>query len=121
MAILNLFKYVKDSVEFPEGHIIYKEGEVNTGIAYVILEGEVEVTVEGKYLETTTAGGLLGELSLLDNLPHSSTCTAKTLVKAAPIDQQRFLFMVQETPFFAIEVMRVMANRLRRQRISTPA
>ena len=40
------------------------------------LEGEVEVTHEGKVIETTTAGGLLGELSLLDNLPHSSTCTA---------------------------------------------
>src|SRR5690242_3853611 len=112
MAILNLLKYVKDTVEFPEGHVIYKEGETNTGVAYVILEGEVEVTFEGKVIETTTDGGLLRELSLLDNLPHSSTCTAKTLVKAAPIDQQRFLFMVQQTPFFAIEVMRVMADRL---------
>jgi CRP/FNR family cyclic AMP-dependent transcriptional regulator len=118
MAILNLFQYVKDTVEFPQGHVIYKEGETNTGIAYVVLEGEVEVTYEGKLIETTTVGGMLGELSLLDNLPHSSTCTAKTHVKLAPIDQQRFLFMVQETPFFAIEVMRVMANRLRRQRTS---
>jgi CRP-like cAMP-binding protein len=121
MAILNLFKYVKDTVEFPEGHVIYKEGEINTGIAYVILEGEVEVTFEGKIIETTLAGGMLGELSLLDNLPHSSTCTAKTPVKAAPIDQQRFLFMVQETPFFAIEVMRIMADRLRRERRASPA
>jgi CRP/FNR family cyclic AMP-dependent transcriptional regulator len=116
MAILNLFKYVKDTVEFPEGHVIYKEGETNTGIAYVILEGEVEVTFEGKLIETTGPGGLLGELSLIDNKPNSSTCTCKTLVKAAPIDQQRFLFMVQETPFFAVEVMRVMADRLRRER-----
>ncbi len=121
MAILNLFKYVKDTVEFPEGHVIYKEGEINTGIAYVILEGEVEVTFEGKVIETTLAGGMLGELSLLDNLPHSSTCTAKTTVKAAPIDQQRFLFMIQETPFFAIEVMRIMADRLRRERRASPA
>jgi CRP-like cAMP-binding protein len=115
MAILNLFKYVKDTVEFPEGHIIYKEGETPTGIAYVLLEGEVEVSYEGKVIETTTAGGLLGELSLIDNKPHAATCTAKTAVKAAPIDQQRFLFMVQETPYFAIEVMRVMADRLRRE------
>jgi CRP-like cAMP-binding protein len=82
-----LFQYVKETITFPAGHI------------------------------TTTAGGLLGELSLLDNKPHSSTCVAKTDVKLAPIDQQRFLFMIQETPFFAIEVMRVMADRLRRERI----
>jgi CRP/FNR family transcriptional regulator, cyclic AMP receptor protein len=117
MAILSLFQYVKETITFPAGHIIYKEGEANTGLAYVVLEGEVEVTFDGKYLETTTAGGLLGELSLLDNKPHSSTCVAKTDVKLAPIDQQRFLFMIQETPFFAIEVMRVMADRLRRERI----
>jgi CRP-like cAMP-binding protein len=116
MAILNLFQYVKETVTFPAGHVIYKEDEKNTGVAYVILEGEVEVTIEGKWVETTIPGGLLGELSLIDNKPHSSTCTAKTDVKAAPIDQQRFLFMVQETPYFAIEVMRVMADRLRRER-----
>ena len=115
MAILNLFQYVKDTVEFPVGHVIYKEGEPGTGFAYVVLEGEVDVTIKGKLIETITAGGLLGELSLLDNKPHNATCTAKTDVKAAPIDQQRFLFMVQETPYFAIEVMRVMADRLRRE------
>ena len=115
MAILNLFQYVKDTVEFPPGHVIYKEDEPGTGMAYVVLEGEVEVTINGKWIETIIAGGLLGELSLLDNKPHSATCTAKTEVKAAPIDQQRFLFMIQETPFFAIEVMRVMADRLRRE------
>ena len=90
MAILNLFKYVKDTVEFPEGHIIYKEGETNTGIAYVILEGEVEVTFEGKLLETTTAGGLLGELSLIDNKPNSSTCTCKKTKRERARDPAAF-------------------------------
>jgi len=116
MAILNLFQYVKDTVTFPPGHMIYQEDEPNTGVAYVVLEGQVEVTIGGRVVETVTAGGLLGELSLIDNKPHAATCTTKTEVKVAPIDQPRFLFMVQETPYFAIEVMRVMANRLRRER-----
>ena len=116
MAILNLFQYVKETVTFPAGAVIIKEGDPGSGVCYVILEGEAEVTIDGIVVETTKAGGLLGELSLIDNKPHSSTCIAKTEVKAAPIDQQRFLFMVQETPYFAIEVMRVMADRLRRER-----
>jgi CRP/FNR family transcriptional regulator, cyclic AMP receptor protein len=116
MAILNLFQFVKDTVTFPPGHVIYQDGEPNSGVAYVVLEGEVEVTIDGRVVETVTAGGLLGELSLIDNKPHAATCTTKTEVKAAPIDQSRFLFMVQETPFFAVEVMRVMADRLRRER-----
>jgi len=116
MAILNLFQYVKETVTFLPGHVIYQEDETSTGVAYVVLQGEVEVTIGGRVVETVTAGGLLGELSLIDNKPHAATCTTKTEVKAAPLDQPRFLFMVQETPFFAIEVMRVMADRLRRER-----
>jgi CRP/FNR family cyclic AMP-dependent transcriptional regulator len=33
----------------------------------------------------------------------------------APIQEQQFLFMVKNTPFFALKVMRVLADRLRRQ------
>jgi CRP/FNR family transcriptional regulator, cyclic AMP receptor protein len=115
MAILNLFQYVKDSISFSAGQVIYKEGD-NDHFAYVVLEGEVDVTFNGKHIETVGPGGLLGELAMVDNKPHSTTCTARTDVRVAPIDQQRFLFMVQETPFFAIEVMRVMADRLRKER-----
>ncbi len=115
MAILNLFQYVKNTMSFPAGHTIYQEGDAGT-VAYVVLEGEVDVSYAGRYLETVGPGGLLGELALVDDKPHSTTCTAKTDVKVAAIDQERFLFMVQETPFFAIEVMRVMADRLRRER-----
>jgi CRP-like cAMP-binding protein len=115
MAILNLFKYVKDTVSFPAGHVIYHEDDPGT-TAYVVLEGEVDVSHDGKYVETVGPGGLLGELALVDNKPHSTTCTAKTDVRLAPIDQQRFIFMVQETPYFALEVMKVMADRLRKER-----
>ncbi len=115
MAILNLFQYVKDTVTFPAGATIYQEGDEGT-TAYVILEGEVDVNYKGKFLETVGPGGMLGELALVDNKPHSTSCVAKTEVKAAVIDQQHFLFMIQETPYFAVEVMRIMSDRLRRER-----
>jgi CRP/FNR family cyclic AMP-dependent transcriptional regulator len=119
MAILNLFQYVKDTVIFPAGESIYHEGDERK-VAYVILEGEVDVSFQGKYIETVGPGGLLGEMALVDDKPHSTACVAKTDVRAATIDQQRFLFMIQETPFFAVEVMRIMSDRLRRERAQTP-
>ena len=30
-----------------------------------------------------------------------------------PVDERRFLFMVQQTPFFALRVMRVLTARVR--------
>ncbi len=114
MAILNLFKFVKDQVTFPEGQVIFTEDETGND-AFVIIEGEVAVSYKGHQLETVGSGGLIGEMALVDHQTRSATATAKTEVKAVKIDKSRFTFMVQETPMFALEVMRIMADRLRRE------
>ena len=54
-------------------------------------------------------------MALIDDSPRSATVVALTDVTVVPIQEQRFLFMVEHTPFFALRVMRVLANRLRRQ------
>jgi CRP/FNR family cyclic AMP-dependent transcriptional regulator len=114
MAILNLFKFVKDQVTFPAGEVIFKEDETGDK-AFVVIEGEVDLTYHGHLLETVTSGGLLGEMALLDYQTRSATATAKTEVKMVSIDRSRFVFMVQETPMFALEVMKVMSERLRHE------
>src|SRR5262252_4644105 len=57
---------------------------------------------------------LVGEMALIDAQARSATIVAKSDCRLALVDEQRFLFMVQETPFFALHVMRVLAERLRR-------
>lgn len=114
MAILNLFKFVKEQVTFPAGTVIFSEDETGD-VAYVVIEGEVDLTYKGRLLETVTAGGLIGEMALLDNQTRSATATVKTETKAVAIDRSRFIFMVEETPWFALEVMKIMADRLRRE------
>ena len=51
---------------------------------------------------------------LIDHHERSADVVAKTDVEAALIDQKRFLYLVSHHPFFAVEVMKVMAFRLRR-------
>jgi CRP-like cAMP-binding protein len=114
MTILNLFKFVKEQVTFPAEQVIFKEDETGD-FAYVVIEGEVELTYHGHVLETVGPGGLLGEMALIDNQTRSATAKAKTEVKAVAIDRNRFTFMVQETPWFALEVMKIMADRLRHE------
>jgi CRP/FNR family cyclic AMP-dependent transcriptional regulator len=60
-------------------------------------------------------------MALIDQSPRSATAVAKTDCKLAPIDRRRFEFMVQQTPFFSLTVMKIMADRLRRtnSRIAT--
>ena len=54
-------------------------------------------------------------MALIDDSPRSATVVALTEVTVAPIKETQFLFLVKNTPFFALNVMRVLARRLRRQ------
>ena len=74
------------------------------------------MTIErnGKVMETLGGGGIFGEMALIDGSPRSATVRAKTDCEVAPINEKSFLFLVHETPFFAVAVMRTLADRLRR-------
>ena len=52
-------------------------------------------------------------MSLIDDAPRSADTIAKTECVLAPVDERRFLFLVHETPMFALHMMGVMAARLR--------
>ena len=81
---------------------------------YAVVEGEVQIVVRGQVVEAVGEGGIFGEVALLDDRPRSASAIASTDCKVAVIDLKRFGVLVQQTPFFAVEVMRVMAERLRR-------
>jgi CRP-like cAMP-binding protein len=80
---------------------------------YGIIEGEVQFSVDGKNTESLKAGDVFGEGALV-NPDHKrrSTATAKTDCVLAILDKERFLFAVQQTPMFALEVMRSYSDRV---------
>jgi CRP-like cAMP-binding protein len=80
---------------------------------YVVLEGEVDLYLHGQLIETLREGGVLGEMALLDTEPRTASAVARTNCKVVPVNQKRFNLLVQHTPDFAIQIMRVMAGRLR--------
>ena len=67
----------------------------------------------GTPLTTVTAGGIFGEMSLIDRSPRSATATADGGCEVAPINEKAFLYLVHETPYFSLDVMRVLAVRVR--------
>ena len=100
---------------FNAGDVIFAAGDVGDKM-YVVRTGEVEIERDGKLVDTLSAGGIFGEMALIDGAPRAATSRAKTACEVAPITEKVFLFLVHETPYFAIAVMRTRADRLRRSR-----
>ena len=57
---------------------------------------------------------IVGEVGIVLPGPRSASVVAKTDCEFVAVDEKRFQFLVQQTPFFATQVMRVMAERLRK-------
>lgn len=109
---VSVFRFADDFEEFSAGQNIFTAGQPGDTM-YVVKEGEVDVVVNGKVVDTVGPSGILGEMALIDKQPRSATAVAKTDCKLVSVNEQRFQRLVQQTPHFAIQVMRVMAQRLR--------
>ena len=113
MNFAQLFDRESEPLVFQSGELLFGEGDVVEQI-YVVLQGEAEILVGDKVVEVVERGGLIGELSMVDRIPASASVRALSEVRVAVVDERRFKFLVQEHPTFAIEVMKLMAARLRR-------
>lgn len=110
---LDLFRNETDGPTYARGQQIFAQGDA-ADTMYVVLEGEVEISIRGKVVETLGPGGVLGEMALIEHAPRIATATAVTDCRLAAITEKRFLFMLQQTPNFSLQIMRVIADRLRR-------
>ena len=70
MFILNLFRGSKNAVTYEPGHVIFAKGDSGDSM-YVILEGEVEIQVQDKVIDTAGPGAILGEMALVDKSPRT--------------------------------------------------
>jgi CRP-like cAMP-binding protein len=114
---LNLFSD-KETKGFTAGQFVFQAGEAGETM-YVVTEGEVEILNGSLILEVAGPGSIVGELALIDDEPRSATVQAKTNCRLVPVDRRRFQYMVQETPFFGLAVMKVLADRLRQKNVRT--
>ena len=107
-----LFDKDTNAVALAPGETLFQKGDPGHTM-YVVKSGELQILDGNHVHQTVTAGGILGEMALVDGAARSATVRALVPSVVVPIDERRFLFMVQQTPFFALRVMRVMSARLR--------
>lgn len=112
MTKISLFKNSKDTSTYKAGDVIFNTGQSGDRM-YVVVEGEVDIKLGDRVVQTLVEEEFFGEMGIIDNSPRSATAVAKTDCRLAEIDQRKFTFLVQQTPFFALQVMKGMADRLR--------
>ena len=94
------------------GGLIFREGEKADEL-FIIKSGYVRIQVGNRTMADLTVDNIFGEMALIDSEPRSATAVAITDVELVPVSEKQFLFLVSQTPYFALKVMRILAQRLR--------
>jgi len=97
---------------FKAGEVIFNQGDAAEEL-YVIKSGTVEIRLGNRVLDTLPELSIFGEMALIDRSPRSATAVATTDATLVPVGEKQFLFLVSRTPHFALNLMRVLAKRLR--------
>ena len=113
MPEIRIFNNEPDVRSFSSGEVIFSEGQPSEGLMFAVLEGEVEIKKGGRFLATNLPGGIFGEMGLLEHAPRSATATAKTNCRVAAVTEQRFNKLVSQNPLFALDMMRLLSERIR--------
>lgn len=98
------------------GEILFEEGTQGREL-FIIQEGKVGIykdTPDGRVeLAVVEKGGIIGEMSLLDNLPRSATVQAVESCKILIINQASFDKIMQDIPVWLQSIIKIVVSRLR--------
>lgn len=101
-----------DEVRMPAGSLLTDQGQTGRE-AFVVLDGTVKVSRNGKKIANLGKGTVVGELSLLDHGPRTATVTCETDCELLLLDQRNFMGVLDEVPALAHKLLATLAGRIR--------
>ncbi len=114
-AKLKLLAFTSDRVLYSAGESLFNQGDIGDA-AYVILSGKADVLVSTPTGPLKVAeveeNSIIGEIAILCNTPRTATITTTTPLEALRIRKDDFLKLLADFPEMAVEIMRVLADRL---------
>ncbi len=113
MTVRAVFINARKTRDVAAGEAIFQQGDAGD-FMYGVVSGQVEMRVGDHRVETAGEGDVFGEMALIDKTPRAATAIAIVDTSLAMIDEREFLFLVHETPTFALQVMGSLAERLRK-------
>lgn len=116
-AKLKLLAFTSDRVTFGADQVMFNQGDQGED-AYVVLSGTADILVNLQSGQVKVAGvepnEIVGEIAILCDVVRTATVRTVTPVEALRIRKDQFLTLLAEFPEVAIEIMRVLADRLNR-------
>jgi CRP/FNR family transcriptional regulator, cyclic AMP receptor protein len=110
--VAGLFRNAQQTLNVPAGGVVFREGELGTEM-FGIIEGQIQLQTTDRVVAVLGPDDVFGEMALVDSSPRMATAVAVSDSVLAVLDKHRFLFLVHETPTFALSVMSAMADRFR--------
>lgn len=99
---------------YEEGTVIFVEGQ-DAREMYVVRDGTVSLRKAGELIKTLDPGEVFGEMALIDHAPRTATAVAGPGCRVTVIDEASFQELVKKIPGFALELLRLVVRRLRRE------
>jgi CRP-like cAMP-binding protein len=116
---LDFFRSAATIEEKPAGKPFFSENEKAGGLfsksarMYLLLEGEIGLTIRKNFFGVVKAGDVFGELAVIAGLPRSATAMANSNCRVLSLDEKQFHAALERKPEFALMLMSIMVQRLR--------
>jgi CRP-like cAMP-binding protein len=114
-AKLKLLAFTSDRVSYRAGQILFHQGDLGDA-AYVVLAGTADILVDTPAGEIKVAdvevNSIVGEIAILCDVSRTATVKATSNVEALRISKEHFLKLLSDFPEMAVDIMRVLADRL---------
>jgi len=114
---LKLLAYTSDVVTYRADQLLFRRGDVGDA-AYVIINGDAEVVIPSEGGDIPIAvlhdGDFVGEIAILCDTPRTATVRAMSELKTLRIRKEPFFQLLHQFPEMAVEMTRLLAERLTR-------
>lgn len=110
--IQELFSKWTETVQFPADTIVMSETG-SADVLFVVLSGELELSLRGEVMGQVSAGGIIGEMAMTGAAAGNPTVRAITEVSLARLNRDQFDHLVATNPEFSQHALASLANRLR--------
>jgi len=114
-AKLKLLAFASERITFEAGQELFRQGD-DADAAYIINEGAAEVIIDTPRGPITVAtlgvNDFVGEIGIICDVPRTATVRAVARLTTLKITKELFLQMISDFPAMAVEIMRVLAQRL---------
>jgi CRP/FNR family transcriptional regulator, cyclic AMP receptor protein len=101
-----------DEIDLREGKELTHLGGAGREF-FVLLEGEADVSQDGRSINTLGAGDFFGEIALVEDVPRTATVTATTPVRVLVITDRAFRQLLEKHPELQRKVLVALAERVK--------